>query len=222
MRISLSYWLEAISTNVIQIKFERAWTAFNTFYTFYGKNKNEADNHAYIKSQIRNNQGMFPESISLSASLIQATTRAFRWKKWILQHIERKCFNLLEAIMSSITDDRMKQVFSGIFSSVDITQKFSDAGNAARNAMLRQKLQNIQTALAIQGVRNDMEVTLMLCVNYAYSLRNRRFHGGFENSFCKICPTSEDNEFDTISNRLITLVKELYIAEGIIVENTNP
>ena len=67
-----------------------------------------------------------------------------------------------------------------------------------------------------------MEVTLFLCVNYAYFLRNRRFHGGSENSFCKISPSAEDTEFESISKRLITLVKELYNAENIIVENPTP
>ena len=222
LRISLSYWLEAISTNVTQIKFERAWTAFNTLYTFYGKTGKEAENHKYIKSQIRNNPVSFHDSLHLSATMITTTTRSFRWKIWVLNHIERKGFSILENIMTSITDDRLKQVFSGIFSSVDVTSKFADVGNAVRNATLQRQLNNIQSSLATAGVRNDMDVTLMLCVNYAYFLRNRRFHGGSENSFCKICPTTEDNEFDTISNRLITLVKELYKAEDIIAENSNP
>ena len=222
LRISLSYWLEAISTNITQIKFERAWTAFNTLYTFYGKKKMEAENHKYIKKQISDNLGSFPESLHLSSSMITTTTRSFRWKMWVQNHIERKGFSILENIMTSITDDRLKQVFSGIFRSADITSKFADAGDVARNTNLQNRLHNIQSSLAIAGVSNDMDITLMLCVNYAYFLRNRRFHGGSENSFCKICPTAEDNEFDIISNRLITLVKELYKAESIIAENLTP
>ena len=224
LRISLSYWLEAISTNVTQIKFERAWTAFNTLYSFYGKKKRETDNHAYIKSQICTHPAAFAESLALSASLNTTTAGSYRWKKWILHHAMRKDFTLLENIMTSITDDRLKNVFADCFNSGDIVSKFADTDDSARDANLQNQCRRIQTSLTTAGIQNDMEVTLMLCVNYAYFLRNRRFHGGSANSFCKISPTTEDTEFDMISTRLITLVKELYEADGRgwIVENPTP
>lgn len=222
LRISLSYWLEAISTSVSQIKFERAWTAFNTLYTYYGKYKREDRNHTYIKDQVRNNIASFPESLALSSALTYTQLRAYRWKKWMKNQIERKYFGILESIMTTITDNRLKQVFAGVFASNDITSKFADSSDPVRDADLRAKLSNIQTSLANPGVTNNVEVTLFLCVNYAYFLRNRRFHGGSENSFCKISPSAEDTEFESISKRLITLVKELYQAENIIVENPAP
>ena len=222
LRISLSYWLEAISTSVSQIRFERAWTAFNTIYTYYGKYKREDKNHGYIKDQIRNNAASFTESLAISSSLTYTQLRAYRWKKWTKSQIERKYFGILESIMTPITDNRLKQVFVGIFASRDITTKFADSTNPVKDADLRAKLSNIQTSLSTPGVTNDMEVTLFLCVNYAYFLRNRRFHGCSENSFCKISPSAEDTEFESISKRLITLVKELYNAENIIVENPTP
>ncbi len=222
LRISLSYWLEAISSSVPQIKFERAWTAFNTLYTFYGRKKQECDNHNYIKQQIRANQASFTESIAISNTMTSTMIRSYRWKKWVKAQIDRKYFGLLELIMTNLQDDRLKQVFGGLFGSRDITSRFVDPSNPVKDAQIRTKLGNIQAALAVPGGVNDLEVTLLLCVTYAYFLRNRRFHGGSENSYCKISPTAEDTEFVYISERLITLVKELYEAENLLVVNPNP
>lgn len=222
LRISLSYWLEAISTVVPQIKFERAWTAFNTLYTYYGRKKRECDNHSYIKGQIRANQALFTQSITISSTMTSTMIRSYRWKKWIKAQIDRKYFDLLESIMTNLQDSRLKQVFGGLFNSRDITSRFIDSANPVKNAQIQAKLVNIQTALAVPGGVNDLEVTLLLCVTYAYFLRNRRFHGGSENSYCKISPTAEDTEFLYISERLIVLVRELYEAENVLVVNPNP
>lgn len=222
LRISLSYWLEAISTTVAQIKFERAWTAFNTLYTYYGQKKRECDNHDYIKNQIRANQAHFSQSISISNGMTSTMIRSYRWKKWVKTQLDRKSFDLLENVLTNVQDNRVKQVFAGLFRSREITSRFSDPANPARDAQRQAKLNNIQTSLATPGVTDDIEVTFLMCITYAYFLRNRRFHGGSENSYCKISPTAEDTEFEYISERLIALVKELYEAENVLVVNPAP
>lgn len=124
--------------------------------------------------------------------------------------------------MTNIQDSRLKQVFAGLIRSRDIVSRFTDPANPGRNAQRQAKLGNIQTSLAAPGVADDIEVTFLMCITYAYFLRNRRFHGGSENSYCKISPTAEDIEFIHISERLITLVKELYEAENVLVVNPAP
>lgn len=222
LRISLSYWLEAISSSVPQIKFERAWTAFNTLYSYYGQKKQEFENHAYIKQQILANQAHFNQSVTISHSMTSTMIRSYRLKKWVKTQLDRKSFGLLESIMTHIQDDRLRQVFKGVFNSGDITSRFTHPTNADTNTQRQTTLTNIQTALAVPGGVDDIEVTFFMCITYAYFLRNRRFHGGSENSYCKISPTAEDKEFESISERLVTLVKELYEAENVLVVNPNP
>lgn len=216
LRISISYWLEAINSRANQICFERAWTAFNALYTYYGNKTTERDNHKYIRDYITNHPVHFPEIAAKASSLPQAEIRSFRWKIWMRNQANRGYHTPVENLMTSFTDTRLKNVFSGLFNSRDISRLFSHPTDLVKDALLRAKLANIQTALAIPGIVNNMDVALLLSINYAYHLRNQRFHGGTINSVCKIYPTAEDIEYGKIADFLITIVKEIYKVEGLI------
>lgn len=220
LRISLSYWLEAINAKTKHIRFEHAWTAFNTIYTHYGKCVQEKDNHIYIRNQIRANEPHFTRTKNGVSHLNSITLRNYRWEVWLNNKLKNR-FGTVEPVMMGISDSRLKNIFSRLYSKPQ-TQRYYTSVDPAKHASLQAKLSAIITMLAAPGGNDDLELAFFICINYAYFLRNQRIHGGSINSFCKISPSAEDREFENVSDKLIVMIKELYEAQNVIVENPNP
>ena len=198
-RRALSHWLKALNVEDQYVKFNELWVAFNSLFAYYGNKKQERNNLIYIREQIQQNDNLFP----LAKGLVQNYTNeqlrnSFRWMLLFTNSIKRGRDNFCESLFA-FNDERILNMFKSLINSGRIHDKVVAFG----------KYPDLQSHLDTQGVTKDIDIVLLLCIKYAYFLRNRYQHGIVIANNFKIKENKDDSELPIINQVLSTLILEL-------------
>lgn len=199
LRIALSYWLNAMVVDNVYLIFENLWRAFNRLYVYQGNVQNETDNMAAMRRLMIANQDKFPKSIVITNGYSKEELHAFRWQQMILNDYA--------------TSGRTSAL-------VEFVERYSDSRIMA---LLKEKLvcremyisglgkwAEVQTHLSRHAhTTSDIELVTILCIKYAYFIRNKYFHGETLDGTFKLKQDNIDLEFERISKLLSTVLFEI-------------
>lgn len=199
IRIASSHWLHALNADNSLIKFNHLWIAFNALFGYYGNSKRECENLRYFKSQLLQHDELFSKSINVIKDFdAQRLRNSFRWL--LMCKHDLRCAESTFCSRVDFTDQRILHMFNSVTCSSQILGKIENQDNYTA---LRLKLDNIST------ITNDIEVVALICIRYAYFIRNLHQHGNVLDSLFKLELTQEDSELAIINKLLLTLILEI-------------
>lgn len=199
LRIALSYWLKAVVVDNVYLKFENLWRAFNRLYVYQGNDRNEMENMKAIRQLMLLNSGKFPLSKEITNGYTNDEFHSFRWQKMILNDYDSiaKTEALVEFI-KRYSDRRIMELFK---------EKL-----VCRESYLTAKGEwtNVQNYIARNASTTaDIELVTILCIKYAYFIRNKYFHGETLDGTFKLQQDKIDIEFERESKLLMTVIHEI-------------
>lgn len=198
-RRALSHWLKALNVTNSYVQFNELWIAFNSLFAYYGNKKQERNNLIYIREQIQNHDNLFPLTKGLIATYTEEKLRnSFRWMLLFSQGVNRGRDNFCESLFA-FNDERILRMFKSL----------ADSGRIHDKICMFAKYGDLQNHLNTTGVVADIDLALLVCIKYAYFLRNRYQHGIVIANNFKIKKTKDDIELPTINLILSTLILEL-------------
>lgn len=199
LRIALSYWLKAVVADNVYLKFENLWRAFNRLYVYHGNQSKEVDNMRAIRQLMLLNSANFHKSIAITNGYTKEDFHAFRWQKMILNDYDN--LEKTEALVEFIkrySDRRIMELFK---------EKL-----VCRESYLMAKGEwtNVQNHIARNASTTaDIELVTILCIKYAYFIRNKYFHGETLDGTFKLQQDKIDIEFERESKLLMTVIHEI-------------
>ena len=216
IRIALSYWLKAVDTNSSYQRFDCLWRSFGRIYLYNGNTKSDTTGQIKIRVLLINNIANFPTSISLAKQISLAEVESFRWRKLILH--EYKTMNKMPALKAFIeryTDGRiMKAMEDGI--SVRVNYLLNYEKNNVKCDLWNPPIGIKNWLMNHFNDVNDIEIITIICIKYAYFLRNQYFHGEIPENTFKVKTSNEDNELEIINQLLECLIYELILHNKIL------
>ena len=200
IRIALSYWLKAQIADDLYVGFENLWRAFNRLYVYYGKQSNENTNLCEIRKFIIANAHHFPQTIKITNSYLeQELLHSFRWQKLILNdYPTQKHTQALIDFIHRYTDKRIMKL---------LQEKLVCREDNIKSLGKWDDIQNYLNSN--KNTSSDIELVTLLCIKYAYFLRNKFFHGEILNGTFKLTKDYIDLEFEKLNKLLSMLIFEL-------------
>lgn len=207
LRIALSYWLKAKVVDNVYLIFENLWRAFNRLYVYQGNVQNEIDNMAAMRQLLITNCDKFPKSIAITNGYSKDELHAFRWQQMILNDYptQRRTNNLVKFV-ERYSDKRIMALLKEKL----VCREVYITGQGKWNEVQSHIASNANTT-------SDIELVTILCIKYAYFIRNKYFHGETLDGTFKLKKDNIDLEFDRINKLLPTLIFE--IIDGNILRN---
>lgn len=211
IRIALSYWLKGAASISSYQKFDYLWRAFNRLYLFNVGSKSDNDGQREIRTLIISNSVRFGNSATLAKRLSLQDLELFRWRKLIIHEYDTNNKMLaLHDFIKRYSDCRIMQALNAVIS-VRKQYLMDYAKNGISRDLWSQPNGIEGWLLNHLHTINDIEITCILCIKYAYFLRNQYFHGEIiENTF-KVKNTIEDSERNNINQLLECLIFELIL-----------
>ena len=198
-RISTSYWLDALNIQDRHTKFNRLWIAFNALFAYFGNRRAEVENLIYIRQLLQANKGCFVRTTALVKEYTtQVLREQFRWMILCKADMKRSIKRFYESLIS-FNDSRILELFKGLSQSHQLQPQITSSDYKNQ----------IDAHLSGVGTSEDIEIVILLCVKYAYFLRNQRQHGQILDYNFKLTPNHEDEELDNINQLLSNLLLEM-------------
>lgn len=198
-RIATSYWLDALDVQDRHTRFNRLWIAFNALFAYFGNKKAEVENLIYIRQQIQANKDCFSKTMKLvTGYTTQQLREQFRWMILCKADMKRSMKRFYESLIS-FNDPRIIELFRGITQSHQLRPKILSSSYQT----------GIDAHLSGEGTSEDIEIVILLCIKYAYFLRNQRQHGQIMDYNFKLTHNKEDEELDNINQLLSNLLLEI-------------
>ena len=198
-RIATSYWLDALDVQDRHTRFNRLWIAFNALFAYFGNKKAEVENLMYIRHQIQANKGCFSKTRKLVAGYTtQQLREQFRWMILCKADMKRSMKRFYDSLIS-FNEARIIELFRGITQSHQLRPKILSSSFQT----------GIDAHLSRGGTSEDIEIVILLCIKYAYFLRNQRQHGQIMDYNFKLTHNKEDEELDNINQLLSNLLLEM-------------
>ena len=199
LRIALSYWLKAVVVDNVYLKFENLWRAFNRLYVYQGNDRSELENMKAMRQLMLLNRTKFPRSTEITNGYTKDAFHAFRWQKMILNDYDNleKTGALVDFIYR-YSDRRIMELFK---------EKL-----VCRESYLTAKGEwtNVQNYVARNASTTiDIELVTILCIKYAYFIRNKYFHGETLDGTFKLQKDNIDIEFERESKLLMMVIYEI-------------
>ena len=199
LRIAMSYWLKAVVVDNVYLRFENLWRAFNRLYVYQGNDRSELENMKAIRQLMFLSSDKFPLSTMIVNGYTKEEFHAFRWQKMILNDYDN--LEKTEALVDFIhrySDKRIMELFK---------EKL-----ACRESYLVEKGEwaNVQNYIARNvNTTADLELVAILCIKYAYFIRNKYFHGETLDGTFKLLKDKIDIEFEQECKLLMTVIYEI-------------
>lgn len=198
IRIALSYRLKAQITDDLYVGFENLWRAFNRLYVYCGKQSSENTNLCEIRKLIIVHANHFSQTIEITNSYTtQELFHSFRWQKLILNDYPTHKHTHVDFIYR-YSDKRIIELFQEKLvcreDNIKSLGKWSDIQNHLNSN---------------KNTSSDIELVTLLCIKYAYFLRNKFFHGEILNRTFKLTKDNIDLEFEKLNKLLSMLIFEL-------------
>ncbi len=198
-RIATSYWLDALNAQDRHTRFNRLWIAFNALFAYFGNKKAEVENLIYIRQQIQANKDCFSKTMKLVAGYTtQQLREQFRWMILCKADMKRSMKRFYDSLIS-FNEARIIELFRGITQSHQLRPKILSSSFQT----------GIDAHLSRGGTSEDIEIVILLCIKYAYFLRNQRQHGQIIDYNFKLTHNKEDEELDNINQLLSNLLLEM-------------
>jgi len=200
---SLFYWFEAVSSGNEITRFERFWRAFNILYVYCGKSKKDFYGLINIRKYIIDNQSDFENTMKKVQHISTSDLRMkFRWRNLILNDYEtiEKTQGYHDFVLR-YTDKRVMKLFREL--------------GLYRNKFLKQKglFRNVENHISdMLTEQNDKKIELvaLIIVKYSYFLRNKYFHGEYNENFYNLFQkTKNDDEFILVNEVIRIFLIEL-------------
>ena len=207
LRIALSYWLNAMVVDNVYLKFENLWRAFNRLYVYQGNGQNEFESMKTMKQLILDNQDKFPQSMAITNGYTKEELHSFRWQQMILNDYPTR--NHTQALVDFIERYRDSRIMVLLNEKLVCREEYINESG---------KWTEVQNHIARNThTISDIELVTILCIKYAYFIRNKYFHGETLDGTFKLMQDNIDFEFERISKLLSTLIFE--IIDGNILRN---
>lgn len=212
MRIALSHWLMSINSSDEHICFEHLWTAFNAIFSYFDPiDKQEIKKQAYIRDELKRQSAHFDSVSQLVKDYSVATLREFRWLLLFKNHLQRdRNADQLCKFMQRYNDKRILLLFSELITSKSVSSHITTS----------REYTNLLSKLEIEGTNEDMDIILLLCIKYAYFLRNQLFHGHTWSYIFRLGRTAEDKELAHINTLLTKLIMEILKTPNVLHQKT--
>lgn len=198
IRNSLSYWLKGISSFERYYKFDHYWRAFNRLFLYQGNTIQDFEGMRQMRKFIINNPQYFQRSIGIIDEYSQSDLRKYRWRSLILNNFSTiKQIGAYKDFIKRHTDERILKLFKELL--------------PYREEFLINKglIQEVEAHINMAPIRNSIEIVTLLCIKYAYFVRNKMFHGEIPDCTFKIHNDNLDIEMDNLNKLLSTLIFEL-------------
>lgn len=207
LRIALSYWLKAMVVDNAYMIFGNLWRAFNRLYVYQGDGQNEFESMKTMRQLIIDNQDKFPKSKAITNGYTKEELHAFRWQQMILNDYPTQGrTNNLVKFVERYSDKRIMALLKEKL----VCREVYITGQGKWNEVQSHIASNANTT-------SDIELVTILCIKYAYFIRNKYFHGETLDGTFKLKKDNIDLEFDRINKLLPTLIFE--IIDGNILRN---
>lgn len=209
-RIALSHWLEALNISNECTRLVRLWTALNALYSYYDQqDQQDLDKQIYFCEQLKAHSDAFADVTSIVTPFPASRLRVFRWKEMMLNNIKRHgdAGNLCNFIQRH-EDSRLKEVFIATLADRKINSKIDEYEKGTKET---------ETFLSTAGITDDMDVLMVICIQYAYFLRNHIVHGNtwdYQFSLAK----NEHPEVEEVNLLLSKLIMEIFKQPNVIQE----
>ena len=199
LRIALSYWLKAVVVDNVYLRFENLWRAFNRLYVYQGNVRNEVDNMKAMRQLMLLNSDKFPLSTEITNGYSKEQFHEFRWQKMILNDYDNigKTDALVEFV-NRYNDKRVMDLFKEKLVCREKYLKTIGKWEDVQNHIAR----NASTIV-------DVELVAILCIKYAYFIRNKYFHGETLDGTFKLQKDKIDVEFEREGKLLLTVLYEI-------------
>jgi hypothetical protein len=227
---SASYFLKAKSTNDSSGRFEKLWKAFNSIYRFLGNSLSENECHIYLREFLISNHNTFSLSQAKVSTIDKSVLRQkLRLRDLILNDYETKSHTV--AFLSFIyrySDCRISELLKetlvyredflkDIFSIANVESRFNKLTNVTHlyseckdNPVgVYPKVVEYLDSKITGRVISDIELVSLICIKYAYFIRNKIFHGERHDLSFRIISNKITVEIDWISEILETLIIDL-------------
>lgn len=199
LRIALSYWLNAMVEDNVYLIFENLWRAFNRLYVYQGNGQNEFNSMKTMRQLIIDNQDKFSQSKAITNGYKTEELHAFRWQQMILNDFPTK--NHTQALVEFVERYSDKRIMALLNEKLVCRKVYiNELGKWAE----------VQSHIASNAhTTYDIELVTVLCIKYAYFIRNKYFHGETLDGTFKLMQNYIDLEFEHISRLLATLIYEV-------------
>lgn len=200
--ISLSYWLQAMSSSDTIFRFERLWRGFNRIYSFIGNTDSENRNHRALRAFNLNNPGVLNFSLpELQKYNNQKLRQSFRWRGLILNDYKTpQKTQAFHDFVLRYTDERVMKL---IQETLPYRQQY-----LANINLLGSVNQHLNNELA-NPTKSDEELISLLCIKYMYYVRNKSFHGERLDGNFRLSENKETKEFKKLNNLLSKYMTDL-------------
>ena len=199
IRVALSYWLKAVSSNSEFYRFEHLWRAFNRIFLFEGDTVKDFDGLRAIRGVIINYRGSFGQTVGLTNGIPQLQLESLRWRKMILH--DYNTVSKAGALRDFIFRYSDNRIMRALYNIITVRESYLNLLPGAWTA--------VQSHLSDLSHTEDIELVAILAVKYSYFVRNIMFHSEIPDSTFKVKKTSEDMELELLSNILESLIFEL-------------
>lgn len=209
-RIALSHWLEALNISNECTRLVRLWTALNVLYSYYDQqDQQDLDKQIHFCEQLKAHSAAFTNVTSIVTPFPASRLRVYRWKEMMLNDIKRHgtAENLCNFIQRH-KDSRLKEVFLETIADRKIYLKIEEYEKGTKET---------ETFLSTAGITDDMDVLMVICIRYAYFLRNHIVHGSswdYQFSLAK----NEHPEVEDVNYLLSKLIMEIFKQPDVIQE----
>lgn len=217
IRIALSYWLKAIDSNSSYLKFDYLWRSFGRIYLYHANTVSDNIGQREIKKLIISSSTKFGNSIAYAKRINLRDIEMFRWRKLILHDYDTP--NKMPALRDFIQRYSDNRIMHAINHSISVRLKYLSnyTDKTGRTQDLWTKPNGVEAWIHKNlNTTNDVEIITIVCIKYAYFLRNQYFHGEIPENTFRVQKSSEDQERELINQLLECLVYELIINNNLL------
>ena len=202
LRIAMSYWIKGVASDDVYYKFDHLWRAFNRLFMYEGNHPNENECMRTMRGFILGNPAHFSQSIAITNAYTRDVLHGFRWSRMILNDYDtRKKTGALVQFVQRYHDSRIMNLLREKL--VCRNNYIDDPANPTYRTTIDNHINtNLYTTV-------NAELVTLLCIKYAYFVRNKMFHGETTDGTFKVRPNNLDIEMKLLNDLLEVLVMEL-------------
>lgn len=230
---ALTYLLKSHTSDEPSKRFEKLWQSFNSIYYYFGNGANENECHRLIRKFIIDNKDKFTETIKLVKDLsIDELKNKIRFKDLIINDYENKehIVSLIAFIyryhnykICSIIKDNLiyrEEFIKDIFTLNKVESKFNQFDDIKHIYQTNKTNPDTEIIYKIivsyleNNIKNktneyDIELVVLICIKYAYYLRNKIFHAEKYDLTFRVAKLKFVEDLDLINKILENLIIEL-------------
>lgn len=206
IRIALAYWLKGINMSDCFLRFDCFWRSFNRLYGYHGHGQNETDSLRALRSLILANPACFSNSVAAACAFPLDELKSFRWSRMILNDYDTSAkTQALVDFIKRYSDSRIMQI---LHEKLKCREKFLIA--------LGKKTEVDSHIFANSATVNDIELVSIICIKYAYFVRNKLFHAEMLDGHFKLKDDNFTSEMKRINSVFEVFLLDLITSSDIL------